>query len=57
MELLITSYSHLHDNKVVVNDRLVFYQENILKFADFIKSVYKQTNCNVVCRTRRGPFP
>jgi hypothetical protein len=42
MELLITSYSHLHDNKVVVNDRLVFYQENILKFADFLKSVYKQ---------------
>ena len=42
MDLLITSYSRLHGNKVVVNDRLVFYQENILKFADFIKSVYKQ---------------
>ena len=26
----------------MVNDRLIFYQENILKFADFIKSVYKQ---------------
>ena len=42
MDLLITSYCHLHDNKVIVNDRLFFYQENILKFADFIKSVYKQ---------------
>jgi hypothetical protein len=29
-----------------VNDRLVFYQENILKFADFIKSVYKQEQIN-----------
>ncbi len=42
MNLFITSYCHLHDNRVIVNDRLVFYQENILKFADFIKTVYKQ---------------
>jgi len=42
MDLTITSYCHIRENKVVVNDRLVFYQENILTFADFIKSVYKQ---------------
>ncbi|MEI6681993.1 MAG: 3-oxoacyl-ACP synthase [Bacteroidota bacterium] len=42
MNLVITSYCHLHDNRVIVNDKLVFYQENILKFADFIKTVYKQ---------------
>ena len=42
MDLQITSYCQLHANKVVLNDRLVFYQENLLNFADFIKSVYKQ---------------
>ncbi len=42
MERIITSYSHLCDNKVVVNGRIIFYQENILKFADFVKTVFKQ---------------
>ena len=42
MDCIITSYCHLHDNKVIVNDRLIYYQENILKFADLLKSVYKQ---------------
>ncbi|MEI7664185.1 MAG: 3-oxoacyl-ACP synthase [Bacteroidota bacterium] len=42
MELIITSYCRLFNNKVIANDRLVFYQENIAKFAEFIKSVYKQ---------------
>jgi hypothetical protein len=42
MNRIITSYCHLHDNKVIVNDRLIFYQENIVKFADLLKSIYKQ---------------
>jgi len=46
MNLIITSYSHLHDNKVIVNGHIIFYQENIIKFADFIKSVYKQEKLN-----------
>jgi hypothetical protein len=46
MDRIITSYSHLHDNKVIVNDRITFYQENILNFADFIKTVFKQEQIN-----------
>ncbi len=46
MDLYITSYCLVRDNRVVVNDRLVFYQENILKFADFIKAVYQQGQIN-----------
>jgi hypothetical protein len=42
MDRIITSYSHLHDNKVILNGRLIFYQENIIKFADFVKAVFKQ---------------
>ncbi|MCX6279690.1 MAG: 3-oxoacyl-ACP synthase [Bacteroidetes bacterium] len=42
MKLLITSYCHIHDYKVLVNDRLIFYQENSSKFADFAKSLFKQ---------------
>lgn len=42
MDQIITSYCHLHDNRIIVNDRLIFYQENIVKFADLLKSVYKQ---------------
>ena len=42
MDRLITSYSHILENKVIVNDRIVFYQENIIKFADFVKTVFKQ---------------
>jgi len=43
MELFITSYSHLAGNQVIVNDRLIFYQENILTFADFIRAAYKHS--------------
>jgi len=46
MERIITSYCHLHDNKVIVNDRLLFYQENIVKFAEILKAVYKQEKIN-----------
>lgn len=42
MDRIITAYSHLHNNKVIVNDRIIFYQENITKFADFVKTVFKQ---------------
>jgi len=42
MDLFITSYSHFHSNKVILNDRILFYQENFLKFADFVKSVFRQ---------------
>ena len=42
MDRKITSYCHIQDNKVIVNGRLIFYQENILKFADFVKTVFKQ---------------
>jgi len=44
MESLITSCCIIRDNKVMLNDRLIYYQENISKFADFAKSVYKQAN-------------
>ena len=42
MNLNITSYSHIQDNKVIVNGRIIFYRENIIKFADFVKTVFKQ---------------
>ena len=42
MDRIITSYCHFRDNKVIVNGRIIFYQENILKFADFVKTVFKQ---------------
>jgi len=42
MERYITSYSLIRNSKVIVNGRIVHYQENILKFADFIKTIYKQ---------------
>jgi len=42
MDRIITAYSHLHDNTVIVNGRFIFYQENISKFADFVKTVFKQ---------------
>lgn len=41
MEPIITSYCKIHDNKVIVNDRLIYYQEKISTFADFAKSLYK----------------
>jgi hypothetical protein len=42
MDRFITSYCHLRDNKVIVNDRIIYYQENIIKFADFVKAVFRQ---------------
>jgi len=42
MDRIITSYSHLYDNTVIMNGRFIFYQENISKFADFVKTVFKQ---------------
>ncbi|MCK9219805.1 MAG: hypothetical protein PHF97_05625 [Bacteroidales bacterium] len=46
MDLIISAYCQIHGNKVIVNDRLIYYQENFLTFADFIKSVYKQEQIN-----------
>ena len=42
MDRIITAYARLYDNKVIVNDRIIYYQENIIKFADFVKTVFKQ---------------
>ena len=42
MKHYISSCSRLYDNRVTVNGRLVFYQENIHTFADFIKTAYRQ---------------
>lgn len=42
MELIITTYCHINENKVIVNDNLLFFQGNFITFADFIKAVYKQ---------------
>lgn len=41
MKPFITSYCKICDNKVIVNDRLIYYQEKISTFADFAKSLYK----------------
>jgi len=46
MDLFISGYCLIHERKVVVNDRLRFYKENFLTFADFIKSLYKQEQIN-----------
>jgi hypothetical protein len=42
MDPIITAYSLVHETKVIVNDRIIYYQENIIKFADFLKAVFKQ---------------
>ena len=42
MEKLITAYSCIGEGKVVVNKRLIFNQEKIITFAEFIKALYKQ---------------
>jgi len=42
MDKLITAYTYFGEGKVVVNKRLIFYQEKISTFADFIRSLYKQ---------------
>jgi hypothetical protein len=46
MELNITTYCHIYENKVIVNDNLLFFQGNFITFADFIKAVYKQEQTN-----------
>ncbi len=42
MDLFITSYCLIKDQKVMMNDQLRFYKENFINFADFIKSFFKQ---------------
>ncbi|MCX6281280.1 MAG: 3-oxoacyl-ACP synthase [Bacteroidetes bacterium] len=42
MEKLITAYAYIGEGKVVVNKRLIFFQEKIVTFAEFIKALYKQ---------------
>jgi len=42
MEKLITAYIYIGEGKVFVNKRLIFYQEKIATFAEFIKALYKQ---------------
>lgn len=46
MELYITGYCLISEGKVILNDRLIFFQENFTNFADFIKTVYKQEQIN-----------
>ncbi|NCA76443.1 MAG: 3-oxoacyl-ACP synthase [Alphaproteobacteria bacterium] len=46
MRQLITAYTLIDGFKCMVNGRLLFYQENILTFADFIKALYKQEQVN-----------
>ncbi len=42
MEKLITAYTYIGEGKVFANKRLIFYQEKIATFAEFIKALYKQ---------------
>lgn len=42
MNLQITSYSRIYQGRVMANGRLLFYQENIVNFADFIKTAFRQ---------------
>ncbi len=42
MEKKITAYTCIGEGKVLVNKRLIFYQEKIVTFAEFIKALYKQ---------------
>lgn len=42
MKKLITGYAYIGEGKVFVNKRLIFYQEKIATFAEFIKALYKQ---------------
>ena len=46
MNLNITAYGLIRENKVICNNRLLFYQENIGKFADFGKALYKHMSIN-----------
>ncbi len=42
MDRFITTYSRIGDQTAIVNNRILSFQENILNFADFIKSVFRQ---------------
>lgn len=42
MEHYITAFSRIYDFRAFVNGRLIYYQENIATFADFIKTVFRQ---------------
>lgn len=42
MDKQITAYTYIGEGKVFVNKRLIFYQEKIATFAEFIKALYKQ---------------
>ena len=42
MDNQITAYTYIGEGKVVVNKRLIFYQEKIATFAEFIRALYKQ---------------
>ena len=42
MEKLITAYVYIGEGKVIVNRHLIFYQEKIATFAEFIKALYRQ---------------
>jgi hypothetical protein len=43
MDMVITSYCKIKDNKVTLGDRLIFYQDKVSSFADFAKQLYKQS--------------
>jgi hypothetical protein len=43
MNLVISSYCKLKDNKVTLDDRLIFYQDKVTNFSDFAKQLYKQS--------------
>lgn len=42
MPQVITSHCSIHRGKVILNDELVFYEENFANFADFIKGLFKK---------------
>ena len=42
MDKLVSSFVYIGEGKVFVNKRLIFYQEKIVTFAEFIKALYKQ---------------
>ena len=42
MNKLISSFVYIGEGKVFVNKRLIFYQEKIVTFAEFIKALYRQ---------------
>jgi hypothetical protein len=43
---IITGYSTIRHNQVIVNGEIIFFQENFITFADFIKSAFKKQEIN-----------